>query len=82
MQYDISQMGVNGVIMHGVKTANVLTPNGKSTKVRIGDSIGINGGVVIDVGLDGVRVRETYLDVRGRIQEYERVINNKPYSSK
>lgn len=75
-RFDVGQMGINGIIIHGVKTANVQTPDGVSTQVHVGDKIGVNGGVVVDISLDGLIVRETYLDVNGRIQEYERVIKN------
>jgi len=74
--YDISQLKVNGVIMHGKKTANVVTPSGDATRVHIGDKIGIHDGVVVDITLEGVKVKETYLDAKGRIQEIERFIEN------
>ncbi len=74
--YDVSQLKVNGVIIHGRKTANIVTPNGKATKVHIGDKIGIHDGVVVNITLEGVKVRETYLDAKGRIQEIERFIKN------
>jgi Tfp pilus assembly protein PilP len=77
--YEISQLGVNGVILHGVKTASVMTPNCQSTFVKIGDLIGVHDGRVVDITLAGVLVRESFVDVQGRIQEYERLISNQPY---
>jgi Tfp pilus assembly protein PilP len=79
--FDVSQLGVNGVIIHGVKKANVVTPDCASLEVKVGDGIGIHDGTIVDITLDGVKVRETYVDIRGQIQEYERVIKNQPYSS-
>ncbi|GEM_PF-4608609 len=80
--FDVSQLGVNGVIMHGIKKANIVTPNCKSAEALIGDPIGIHEGRVVDITLEGVLVRETYLDMKGHIQEYERFIKNRPYRCK
>jgi len=80
--FDVAQLGVNGVIIHGTKKANVVTPDCASLEVKVGDPIGIHDGTIVDITLDGVKVRETYIDVRGQIQEYERVIKNQPYSCK
>ena len=79
--FDVAQLGVNGVIIHGTKKANVVTPDCASLEVQVGDPIGIHDGTIVDITLDGVKVRETYIDVRGQIQEYERVIKNQPYSA-
>jgi len=76
--FDVSQLGVNGVIIHGIKKANLLTPTCISTEVRVGDAVGMHDGRIVDISLDGIRVIETYLDATGNIQEYERVINNQP----
>lgn len=78
-QYEITQMGVTGVIIHGIKKAAVMTPNCATNFVVVGDPIGIHDGRVVDITLDGVLVRESYIDVNGQIQEYERLIPNKEF---
>ncbi len=78
--YELSQMGVNGVLIHGVRKASVMTPDCRSTTVKVGDPIGIHDGHVVDISLQGLLVKETYMDIKGRIQEYERLILNEPYS--
>lgn len=78
--YELSQMGVNGVLIHGVRKASVMTPDCRSTTVKVGDPIGIHDGYVVDISLQGILVKETYIDIKGRIQEYERMILNEPYS--
>jgi len=80
--FEITQLGVNGVIIHGIKQASVVTPDCTSIVVKIGDKIGVHGGEVVDITLEGVLVREPYVDNLGRIQEIERLIENKPYSCK
>jgi|GEM_PF-5288493 len=79
-QYEVTQLGVNGVILHGLKRASVVTPNCQSTFVKVDDPIGIHDGKVVDITLEGVIVKESFLDVQGRIQEYERTISNQPYA--
>lgn len=78
-QYEITQMGVTGVIIHGIKKAAVMTPNCATNFVVVGDPIGIHDGRVVDITLDGVLVRESYVDVNGQLQEYERLIPNKEF---
>ena len=79
LQYEVSQMGVNGVILHGVKKGSVVTPDCKTTFVRINDPIGIHDGSVVDISLEGVLVKEAFMDVAGNIQWYERLIPNRCY---
>lgn len=78
-EYEVTQMGVTGVIIHGIKKAAVMTPNCATSFVVVGDPIGIHDGRVVDITLDGVLVRETFIDVNGQIQQYERLIPNKEF---
>lgn len=81
VQYEISQMGVSGVLLQNVKRAALRLPSCATVFISIGDKIGIHDGRAVDISLDGVLVRETFLDIKGRIQEYERLIPNQDYEA-
>jgi Tfp pilus assembly protein PilP len=63
-QVDLQVLKVLGVVMDqkGSNRAMIQTPDGKTYVIKKGDIIGKNEGEVVSIGLDGITIREQFLD--------------------
>lgn len=65
-QFDLSQISVLAVIWDAVKPRALITdPGGRSFVIQKGSRVGKNSGQVVEIGDDGILVRETYTNYAG-----------------